>query len=83
MTILSEEKIISNKICAQKQCKRPVDFRIKFSLGFSAGFCSRCGEQLIREGLGVKEQKNNAKDEVGEPASISKGTATSENCQRK
>ncbi len=78
MASIINYKRINNKTCAATTSSNPVFFRIVFPLGFSAWFCSRCSEQLIREGLRVKEQKNNAIDKVVEPAPIAIGTTTSE-----
>ena len=82
MTSIINYKKINNKTCAATACGNVVFSRIFFSLAFSAGFCSRCSEQLIREGLGVKEQKNHAIVEVEEPASIAIGTSTLESQSR-
>jgi hypothetical protein len=52
----SSNKVISNEVCASIGCQRYSTTRIKFSIGFSANFCSQCAADLIRDGLGTNEE---------------------------
>jgi hypothetical protein len=51
------QKIIHNRICAHNGCGRQAKVRIKFSLGFSAGFCEDCGTQLTNAGIGTLDEE--------------------------
>jgi hypothetical protein len=48
-------KSLKNKRCGSSRCDNPARKRILFSLGFSASFCEKCADELIRNNLGVEE----------------------------
>jgi len=56
LKLLSNNKIISNGVCASIGCQMFSTTRIKFSIGFSANFCSPCAADLIRDGVGTNEE---------------------------
>lgn len=78
MIPLSDYKKIKNRICATTNCNNPVISRIIFSLGFSAGFCTQCSDRLVTEGLGIREQKNDAIDVIEHSTSLAFHTSNSE-----
>jgi hypothetical protein len=55
--IITKSKIkeVKNLLCGISGCTNPVEKKIVFQLGFSAGFCSNCGNELMKEGLGIDE----------------------------
>jgi hypothetical protein len=50
-------KSLRNKRCGSSRCDNPARKRILFSLGFSASFCEKCADELIRNNLGVERDK--------------------------
>jgi hypothetical protein len=52
----SNNKVISNEVCASVGCQRFSTTSIKFPIGFSANFCSQCAAELIRDGLGTNKK---------------------------
>jgi hypothetical protein len=65
-------KEIGNTICGKSNCSRQTTTKILFSLGFSAGFCSKCADNIIQQGLGIKRidlKNGSALDEARGPIS--------------
>jgi hypothetical protein len=58
MTETLQEKIIHNQICAYNGCRRPASVRLRFSLGFSARFCSTCAAELAVAKIGAVVEIN-------------------------
>lgn len=52
---LYKRKSLGNKKCGSNKCDNPVNRRVLFSLGFSASFCEKCADELIRNNLGVED----------------------------
>ena len=52
---LYRRKTIWNKKCGSNKCDSPANRKVLFSLGFSAFFCEKCADELIRNNLGVDE----------------------------
>jgi hypothetical protein len=50
------QKSIDNIICGFNGCAKPATMKITFQLGFSARFCDKCADFMIREGLGKMER---------------------------
>jgi hypothetical protein len=50
-----KRKSLKNKRCGSSECDNPSKKRVLFSLGFSASFCEKCAEELIRNKLGIEE----------------------------
>jgi hypothetical protein len=53
---LYKHKSIRNKRCGSNKCKNQANRRVLFSLGFSAFFCEKCADELIRSNLGTEEE---------------------------
>jgi hypothetical protein len=58
MNAIIKHKIVNNTTCAQNQCTKPANIRIKFSLGFSAGFCSKCAKELMDAKIGEVDEQH-------------------------
>ena len=59
MTAEQHTKSITNEVCAYVDCKRNVEVKINFALGFSAWFCKECGTKLLEQGIGAKVMTSN------------------------
>lgn len=49
-------KIISvgNQICGSNGCEKEANRKVEFGLGFSAGFCKDCADDLMHQGLTIR-----------------------------
>jgi hypothetical protein len=45
---------VGNRICGRNGCNRDAKRKVEFGLGFSAGFCKDCANDLKRQGLTIK-----------------------------
>jgi hypothetical protein len=45
---------VGNRICGSNNCNREAKRKVEFGLGFSAGFCNDCADDLMRQGLTKK-----------------------------
>ena len=65
-------KEMGNTTCGKSNCSRQTTTKILFPLGFSAGFCSKCADNIIQQGLGIKRidlKNGSALDEARGPIS--------------
>lgn len=67
---LYKHKSLRNKKCGSSKCDNPGKKRVLFSLGFSAFFCEKCANELIRNNLGVEEGHT----EAGQNLNIANGS---------
>lgn len=74
---LYKRKSIGNKKCGSNKCDNQVNRRVLFSLGFSASFCEKCADELIRNNLGVDEGITGSS--VGKDVNIANGSLIEEN----
>jgi Arc/MetJ-type ribon-helix-helix transcriptional regulator len=58
MTTINNFKKIKNDICGRHGCSKEATRQIIFPLGFSAGFCSQCAEELVQDKIGVENSRN-------------------------
>ena len=59
MTAKQHTKSITNEVCGYVDCKRKVEVKLNFGIGFSAYFCKECATKLLEEGIGEKVIANN------------------------
>jgi hypothetical protein len=59
MDTINDIKEVRNTFCGKNKCKRQATIKIIFPLGFSAGFCAECAEELIKEGVGAEKRHLN------------------------
>jgi hypothetical protein len=70
-------KKIKNTICGKSNCSRDAETRVIFQLGFSAGFCTKCADDIMEQGLGIRDAdlKNElVLDAVGGPVANTRGS---------
>lgn len=48
-------KEVKNKICAKNECNMHVETTLVFQLGFSAGFCISCAQDIIKQRIGIED----------------------------
>jgi hypothetical protein len=53
--IKDETRRVENEQCAACDCYRLATRKIVFELGFSAGFCESCSEDLIAKKIGRED----------------------------
>jgi hypothetical protein len=59
MDTINDIKEVRNTFCGKSKCRRQATIKIIFPLGFSAGFCAECAEELIKDGVGVEKRHLN------------------------
>jgi hypothetical protein len=55
MNTITNIKEVKNAFCGKNNCSRRAKIRISFPLGFSAGFCTECAEELRQKGIGAEK----------------------------
>lgn len=71
-----EIKEITNTVCGKKNCSIQATTKIIFPLGFSAGFCNKCADDIVHLGIGTRSDLKNdlALAEVESQLANAKGT---------